>query len=85
MSGTWMGIRSRAGGLVTAGTVVGLLIALGATLFGVGSTNHAIANYDASSWLWSSHKGEVARVNGITGRVDTRQAHARPEHHDGTR
>jgi hypothetical protein len=61
------------GGLVTVGTVVGLLVALGATLFGIGAANNAIANFDASSWLWSSQKGEVARVNGVTGRVDTRQ------------
>src|SRR5439155_5161461 len=81
MSGTWMGIRSRAGGFVTVGTVVGLLVALGATLFGVGTTNHAIANFDVSSWLWSSHKGEVARVNGVTGRVDTRQKVADAQGH----
>ena len=43
MSGTWMSLRSRAGGgFVTVGTVVGLLVALGATLFGVGTTNHII-------------------------------------------
>src|SRR5262245_35924816 len=60
------------GGLVTLGTVAGLVIAIGLTLFGLGSANHAIANYDASSWLWSTNKGEVSRVNGVTGRVDTR-------------
>src|SRR5690349_22446454 len=60
------------GGLVTVVTVVSLLVGIGATLFGLGAANNAIANYDASSWLWSTNKGEVARVNGVTGRVDTR-------------
>lgn len=66
--------RSRAkGGLVTLGTVVGLISAMAITLFGTGAADNAIASFDASSWLWSSNKGEVARVNGVTGRVDTRQ------------
>ncbi|HLL65193.1 MAG TPA: fibronectin type III domain-containing protein [Micromonosporaceae bacterium] len=60
------------GGFVTVGTVLGLVAALAITLFGTGAADHAIASFDASSWLWSSTKGEVARVNGVTGRVDTR-------------
>ncbi|GII21788.1 fibronectin type III domain-containing protein [Planosporangium mesophilum] len=60
------------GGLVTVGTVTALLLGIGATLFGLGAANNAIANFDAASWLWSTNKGEVARVNGVTGRVDTR-------------
>jgi hypothetical protein len=60
------------GGLVTVGTVVALLAGIGATLFGLGAADNAIANFDAASWLWSNNKGEVARVNGVTGRVDTR-------------
>src|SRR5947209_7974426 len=60
------------GGLVTVGTVAVLLIGITATIFGLGAVKNAIANYDASSWLWSTNKGEVARVNGVTGRVDTR-------------
>src|SRR3954454_1639573 len=60
------------GGLVTVLTVLALLLGIGATIFGLGAANNAIANYDASSWLWSNNKGEVARVNGVTGRVDTR-------------
>ncbi len=68
-----LGGRKRTrGGLVTVGTVVGLLVAVGATLFGVGAANNSIANFDASAWLWSSKKGEVARVNGVTGHIDTR-------------
>lgn len=73
MAMTW--VRSKApgrGGLVTLGTVIGLIAVMGVTLFGIGAANNAIANYDASSWLFSSNKGEVARVNGVTGRVDTR-------------
>ncbi|HET6212499.1 MAG TPA: fibronectin type III domain-containing protein [Micromonosporaceae bacterium] len=58
--------------IVTISTVFGLVAAIALTLFGLGAAENAIANYDASSWLWSSRKGEVARVNGVTGRVDTR-------------
>jgi Fibronectin type III domain len=63
--------RSR-GGLVTFGVVIGLLVALGITLFGLGTVDHALATSNASAWLFSSTKGEVARVNGETGKVDTR-------------
>jgi hypothetical protein len=68
-----LNLRSRkSGGLVTAGTVVALVAVLGLTLFGTGSADQAVASFDVSSWLWSSDKGEVARVNGVTGKVDTR-------------
>ena len=68
-----VGRRSRTkGGLVTLATVVGLGVAMGVTLLGSGAANHAVASFDASSWLFSSPKGEVARVNGVTARVDTR-------------
>ncbi|GLH98872.1 fibronectin type III domain-containing protein [Phytohabitans aurantiacus] len=60
------------GGLVTIGTVVTLVAAMGLTILGLGAADHAVANYDASSWLWSSLRSEMARVNGTTGRVDTR-------------
>jgi len=60
------------GGLVTVAIVAALLVGIGATLFGLGAAKNAIANYDAASWMWSNNKGEVARVNGVTGRVDTR-------------
>ncbi|MDT5037671.1 MAG: hypothetical protein QOE03_2856 [Micromonosporaceae bacterium] len=60
------------GGLVTVVMVATLLVGIGATIFGLGAARDAIANFDASSWLWSTNKGEVARVNGVTGRVDTR-------------
>src|SRR5206468_1103654 len=63
--------RSR-GGLVTLGIVVALLLALGATVFGLGAKDHALASSNASAWLFSSNRGEIARVNGETGRVDTR-------------
>src|SRR3569833_3461136 len=61
------------GAVVTLGTGVGLVVAMGVTLWGTGAANHTVASFDASSWLFSSDKGEVARVNGVTGRVDTRQ------------
>ncbi|HWG98774.1 MAG TPA: hypothetical protein VNV66_05510, partial [Pilimelia sp.] len=60
------------GGAVTVATVLALATALAFTLFGLGAPNHAVAGHDASSWLWSAVKGEMARVNGLTGRVDTR-------------
>lgn len=59
-------------GVVTIGTVTGLVAGLGLTLFGLGAADHALAGYDAAAWVWSSAKSEVARVNGLTGRVDTR-------------
>ncbi|GIJ23879.1 hypothetical protein Vlu01_45030 [Micromonospora lutea] len=65
--------RSRVrGGLVTVGTVLALLAAMGLTVLGLGSADNAVASYDASSWLWSAARSELARVNGVTARVDTR-------------
>ncbi|MEV0158004.1 fibronectin type III domain-containing protein [Micromonospora sp. NPDC050686] len=65
--------RSRLrGGLVTVGTVTALLAAMGLTVLGLGAADDAVANYDASSWLWSAARSEMARVNGVTARVDTR-------------
>ncbi|PPA58248.1 hypothetical protein BAW75_21435 [Micromonospora chalcea] len=65
--------RSRMrGGLVTIGTVAALLAAMGLTVLGLGAADNAVASYDASSWLWSTTRGELARVNGVTARVDTR-------------
>src|SRR2546430_16440026 len=70
---TRLGRFSRSkGGLVTFGVVIGLLVALGLTVFGLGARDHALATDNASAWLYSSSKGEVARVNAETGRVDTR-------------
>src|SRR5687767_14260597 len=62
------------GGLVTILTVLSLVGAIGATWFGLSVNDHVAANYDASSWLWSNIQGELARVNGLTGTTDTRQA-----------
>jgi hypothetical protein len=64
--------RRLTGPVVTVGTVLAVVVAMGLTLLGLGSADHAVANYDASSWLWSSLRGELARVNGFTGKVDTR-------------
>ena len=60
------------GAIVTISVVAALLAAMGLTVLGLGVADHAVANYDASSWLWSTTKSEMARVNGVTGRVDTR-------------
>jgi hypothetical protein len=62
------------GGLVTILTVLSLVTAIGATWFGLSVNDHVAANYDASAWLWSNVQGELARVNGLTGKTDTRQA-----------
>ncbi|WP_203708474.1 fibronectin type III domain-containing protein [Asanoa iriomotensis] len=69
------------GGLVTGGVVVALVAAMGFTVLGLGVADNAVANYDASSWLWSRAKSEVARVNGLTGRVDTRVEVAQSRNH----
>nr|BFE74875.1 hypothetical protein GCM10020092_081760 [Actinoplanes digitatis] len=63
--------RSR-GGLVTIGTVLSLVIGLGLTVLGLGAADQAVASFDAASWVWSRTQGEVARINGVTARVDTR-------------
>ncbi|MEQ4299844.1 fibronectin type III domain-containing protein [Plantactinospora sp. B6F1] len=60
------------GGLVTIATVAALAAAMGLTVLGLGAADNAVASFDASSWLWSTARSEVARVNGVTGRVDTR-------------
>ncbi|MFI5492318.1 fibronectin type III domain-containing protein [Actinoplanes sp. NPDC051859] len=60
------------GGLVTVGTVLALVAGLGLTVLGLGAADQAVASFDAASWVWSRTKGEAARVNGVTARVDTR-------------
>ncbi|PZF83300.1 hypothetical protein C1I99_31105, partial [Micromonospora deserti] len=64
--------RRMRGGLVTVATVAALLAAMGLTVLGLGTADNAVASYDASSWLWSAARSEMARVNGVTARVDTR-------------
>ncbi|GID32902.1 fibronectin type III domain protein [Paractinoplanes brasiliensis] len=64
--------RWRRGYLVTMGTVLSLAGGLGLTVFGLGSADQAVASFDAASWVWSKAKGEVARINGVTAKVDTR-------------
>ena len=64
--------RRMRGGLVTIATVAALLAAMGLTVLGLGAADNAVASYDASSWLWSTARSEMARVNGVTARVDTR-------------
>jgi hypothetical protein len=60
------------GYLVTMGTVLALTGGLGLTVLGLGAVDQAVASYDAASWVWSRTKGEVARINGVTAKVDTR-------------
>ena len=54
------------------GTVLSLVVGLGLTVLGLGAADQAVASYDAASWVWSKTKGEAARINGVTARVDTR-------------
>ncbi|WP_232534336.1 fibronectin type III domain-containing protein [Plantactinospora sp. KBS50] len=69
------------GGLVTIGTVAALVAGLGLTVLGLGAADNAVASYDASSWLWSTTRGELARVNGVTAKVDTRTQVAQAQGH----
>ncbi len=62
------------GGIVTIVTVLSLIAGMGATWFGLSIKDHADANYDAESWVWSTVQGELARINGLTAKVDTRHA-----------
>ncbi len=62
----------RRGGLVTIGTVLSLVTGLGLTVLGLGSADQAVASFDAASWVWSKGQGEMARINGVTAKVDTR-------------
>src|SRR6185503_980326 len=64
--------RRPRGVAVTLATVVTLVLATALTVLGLGGADIAVANFDASSWLWSSDRGELDRVNGVTARVDTR-------------
>src|SRR5437867_12795014 len=70
--GAQSGRAKKSGGLLTLATVVGLVAAMSLTLLGIGVADKAVAVFDAASWLWSAGKGEIGRVNGVTGKVDTR-------------
>ncbi|HET9518866.1 MAG TPA: fibronectin type III domain-containing protein [Actinoplanes sp.] len=73
--------RSR-GGLVTIATVASLVAGMGLTVLGLGAADQAVASYDTASWVWSRVQGELARINGVTAKVDTRvdvrNAHGHP-------
>jgi hypothetical protein len=56
------------------GTVLSLAGGLGLTVLGLGQADQAVASFDAASWVWSQAKGEIARINGVTAKVDTRVA-----------
>ena len=71
MTASTRGWRSR-GGLVTIGTVLSLVTGLGLTVLGLGAADQAVASFDAASWVWSKTQGEMARINGVTAKVDTR-------------
>jgi hypothetical protein len=79
-----LGPRARRprGVTITLATVVTLVVATGLTVLGLGGADIAVANFDASSWLWSSDRGELDRVNGVTARVDTRTKIKDSRNHD---
>jgi hypothetical protein len=66
------GRPSLRGPIVTISIVLVLVVATGLTVLGLGITDTNISNFDASSWLYSSSRGEVDHVNGVTAKVDTR-------------
>jgi hypothetical protein len=68
--------------VITLTTVIVLLVATALTVLGLGAADTAVANFDASSWLWSSGRGEVDRVNGVTARVDTRTKVSDSQNHE---
>ncbi|WP_435827257.1 fibronectin type III domain-containing protein [Actinoplanes philippinensis] len=58
--------------MVTMATVAALLAGLGLTVRGLGAADDALASFDAASWVWSKGAGELARLNGVSARIDTR-------------
>ncbi|WP_412541903.1 fibronectin type III domain-containing protein [Longispora sp. K20-0274] len=58
--------------VVTLSVTVAMLAAVALTVLGLGIADKAVAVYDSSSWVWSSKKGELGRINGVKGAVDTR-------------
>lgn len=70
------------GTIVTLTTVIALLVATGLTVLGLGAADTAVTNVDSASWLWSSSRGEVDRVNGVTARVDTRAKITDAQNHE---
>jgi hypothetical protein len=70
------------GSIITLTTVIALLMATALTVLGLGAADTAVANFDATSWLWSSDKGEIDRVNGVTARVDTRTKISDSQNHE---
>ncbi|MBX6722248.1 MAG: hypothetical protein IRY92_03270, partial [Dactylosporangium sp.] len=70
------------GTIVTLTVVIVLLVATALTVLGLGAADNAVTNVDATSWLWSSAKGEVDRVNGVTARVDTRAKITDAQNHE---
>ena len=73
---------SRKGIIITLATVIVLVAAVGLTLLGRGAADTAVTNFDASSWLFSSDRGEADRVNAVTARVDTRAKITDTQNHD---
>ena len=80
VAGRRRGLPSR-GQLVTMATVLVLVAGLGLTVRGLGAADDALASFDASSWVWSKGKGELARINGSSARVETRADATRARGH----
>jgi hypothetical protein len=75
------GPQRRRGTIIISVVVLAVVAGLGLTMLGTGAIERAAASYDASSWLWSTGRGELARINGVTGRVDTRFQVPGGQHH----
>jgi hypothetical protein len=58
---------------LTAFLAAGAVVALAATVFGLGAVGQAPRVYDGDSWLWSRNSGEMTRVSSNSGNVDLRQ------------
>ncbi|GIG67454.1 fibronectin type III domain-containing protein [Phytomonospora endophytica] len=70
------------GAVISLVTTVALIAAIVATLLGTGFFSTAVATHDAAAWLWSVMPGEMAHVNGDTGRVDIREELKDAQGHD---
>ncbi|MEV0645407.1 fibronectin type III domain-containing protein [Phytomonospora sp. NPDC050363] len=70
------------GAVISLVTTVALIAAIVATLLGTGFFSTAVATHDAAAWLWTVTSGEMAHVNGDTGRVDIRHELTDAQGHD---
>lgn len=68
--GRWAASSSR--GIVSLVVVGAMLVVSVAALVGTGHSRAVLDVFDGRTWLWSSGEGEMASVNGSSGRVEVR-------------